>query len=163
MLLLDAAHHHAEMPRLDHHANSLRFDRLLDRLGNLSGQPLLNLEPPRENLNQPRNLAETNDFSIRNISHVYLAEEWQHVVLTQAEHLYILYDHHLVIRNGEQSLAQQSLGIFFVSPREKLIRLLDSLRRADESLAIRILTEANKHLPHEIFITGARQGGGLGS
>ena len=52
------AHHHAQMPRFDHHAHSLRFDHLLNRLRDLRGQPLLNLQAPREEFDQPRNLAQ---------------------------------------------------------------------------------------------------------
>src|SRR5205823_12277476 len=39
VLLLDAPHHHAQVPRLADHADTLRLDRVLDRLGDLLGQP----------------------------------------------------------------------------------------------------------------------------
>src|SRR5712692_3324551 len=42
--LLDPAHLHAEMPGLDHDANSERADDLLQALGDLAGQPLLELQ-----------------------------------------------------------------------------------------------------------------------
>ena len=44
VLLFDAAHHHAKMARLNDHAHTLRLDRLLNGLGNLRGQALLNLQ-----------------------------------------------------------------------------------------------------------------------
>ena len=45
VLLFDSAHHHAEMPRFNHDAYSLRFDRILDGFCDLRGQTLLNLQP----------------------------------------------------------------------------------------------------------------------
>jgi len=35
VLLLDPAHHHAEVHGLDHHPHAARLDRVLDRLGDL--------------------------------------------------------------------------------------------------------------------------------
>src|SRR5579862_4212063 len=48
VLLFDAAHHHAEMARFNHHSHALRLDYLLDGLGNLRCQALLNLQAARE-------------------------------------------------------------------------------------------------------------------
>src|SRR3989304_133622 len=44
MLLLDPAHHHAQMPRLDDHSHSLGANLFHQGLRNLRRQPLLNLE-----------------------------------------------------------------------------------------------------------------------
>ena len=52
MLFLDTAHHHAQMPRFDDHADALRFNRVLDRFRNLRGQSLLNLQAPRKDFDQ---------------------------------------------------------------------------------------------------------------
>src|SRR5262245_3088944 len=102
MLLFDATHHHAEMAGFNDHADALRIDGSLDGFSNLCGHALLNLQAARENLDQPGNLAESNNSSVRNIGDVHLAEEWQHVMLTQAEHLNVFDDHHLVVSNSEQ-------------------------------------------------------------
>ena len=50
VLLLDAAHHHAQMPGFDDDADALRFDGVLDGLGDLRGQALLDLQAAREQL-----------------------------------------------------------------------------------------------------------------
>src|SRR5258706_12646193 len=50
VLLLHAPHLHAKMARLDNHAAALRRDFLFDRLRNLAGHTLLNLEPPAEHI-----------------------------------------------------------------------------------------------------------------
>src|SRR5271168_5089663 len=50
ILLLHAAHHHAQVARLDHHADALRGDRRLDRIRDLLRQPLLHLEAAGKNV-----------------------------------------------------------------------------------------------------------------
>src|SRR5919109_4736848 len=97
MLFLHSPHHHAQVTSFDYDPDALRFNRLLDGLGNLSGQALLDLQAPRENLDEPWNFAQPNDLSFGDISHVHLAEKRQHVVLAEAEHLYVFYYNHLVV------------------------------------------------------------------
>ena len=48
VLLLDAAHHHAQVAGFNDDAYALRLDDLLDGLGDLCGHALLNLEAARE-------------------------------------------------------------------------------------------------------------------
>ena len=43
--LADAAHHRAQVGRLDDDADALRIESLLEELGDLLGQPLLDLQP----------------------------------------------------------------------------------------------------------------------
>src|SRR5580704_883577 len=103
MLFLDAPHHHAQVPRFNHHSDALRFDDFLNRLGDLRGQALLNLEPSGKEFDQAREFTEADHFAVRNIGHVHLAEEGQHVMLAQAEHFYVLDDDHLVVGDGKKS------------------------------------------------------------
>src|SRR3981189_2323501 len=120
MLFLDATHHHAQMPGLDDNADALRFDRVLDRLRNLRGQPLLDLQAARERFDETRYFAQTDDFSVWDIGHVQLAKKRQKMVLAQAEHFDVFYDHHLVVIDSEQCLAQKRFRIVLVSFDEKL-------------------------------------------
>src|SRR5581483_3420587 len=57
MLLLDATHHHAKVAGFDDNADALRFNDVLDGFGDLGCQPFLNLQAPRENLDEARNFA----------------------------------------------------------------------------------------------------------
>ena len=50
VLLLDPAHHHAQVVGFDHDANSLGLKDFVDGARDLLGQPLLNLQPAREDL-----------------------------------------------------------------------------------------------------------------
>ena len=96
ILLLHAAHHHAQMARFDHHAHALRVDRIHDCLRDLLGQPLLQLQPARVHVDQTRELADAEDRAARDVADVAAAEERQHVVLAQAVELDVLHDHHAV-------------------------------------------------------------------
>jgi len=60
VLLLHAAHRHAEMRGLDDHRHAKRGDLLLDRLGDLARQTLLDLQPAAENIHEPGNFTEAN-------------------------------------------------------------------------------------------------------
>ena len=54
---------------------------LLDRMGDLLGESLLDLQPPREDVDDPRELREPDDAPRRDIRDVDLPEEWQQVML----------------------------------------------------------------------------------
>src|SRR5712691_6551077 len=97
MLLLDAAHHHAKMAGLDDHPDALRFDYFLNRLGDLGGEALLDLQPPGKEFDETRHFAEADHFAVRDVGYVHLAEERQHVVLTQTKHFDVFDDDHLVV------------------------------------------------------------------
>src|SRR5208282_2197088 len=60
MLFLYAAHHHAEMPGLDDHADALGLDGVLDRLGDLRGQALLDLQAARKQFDEAGYFAQTD-------------------------------------------------------------------------------------------------------
>src|SRR5258708_39875026 len=115
MLFFDAAHHHAQMPRLNDDADALRFDGVLDRLRNLRGHPLLDLQAAREDFDETRYFAQADDFSVWDIRHVHLAEKWQQVVFAQAEHFDVFYDDHLVVVDREQRLPQEGFRIVLIA------------------------------------------------
>src|SRR2546421_8451208 len=54
---LDPAHLQAEMPGFDDHADASGGNRLVQRLGDLVGELLLDLQPVREGFDKPRDLA----------------------------------------------------------------------------------------------------------
>src|SRR5579883_2515825 len=52
VLLLDAAHHHAEVAGFDDHADALRRDDVLNGVGNLAGEAFLHLQAAGEDLDE---------------------------------------------------------------------------------------------------------------
>src|SRR3982074_3812820 len=81
VLLLDAAHHHAEMARLDHHEEFCGVVSVDAAERDVLGEALLELQAPREHVDHARELAHAEDFSVRDVADVAAAEERQPVVL----------------------------------------------------------------------------------
>ena len=86
------------------------LDHLLDRLGDLDGEPLLHLQPAREHVHEARDLREADDLAVGEVGHVGLAEERQQVVLAHREDVDVLDDHHLVVGDGEERLPMSAFG-----------------------------------------------------
>ena len=72
---------------------------------------------------------------LRDVGDVAPAEERQQVVLAQAVEVDVLDDHHLVIIDGEQRVVEHGIDVGRVAAREEPERLLDALRRVDQSFA----------------------------
>src|SRR5947209_5204123 len=146
MLLLDSAHHHAEVSSFDDDANTEWFNCLLDGIGDLLSQPLLHLQAASKRVHQPRNFTQADDFAFRKIRNMHFAEEWQHVMFTQAEHLDVLDDDHLVVIDFEQSAAQELGWVFTISSRQELNGFGHALWRSLQTVALRILAEVLENL-----------------
>ena len=82
-----------------------------DGLGDLVGHPLLQLQPAREDVDQPRNLAEADHLAVRDVGDVALAEERQQVMLAQAVEVDVAHDHHLAIIDAEQRAVQHGVDV----------------------------------------------------
>src|SRR5690242_1383807 len=106
MLLLDSTHHHAKMPSFNDHTDSNRFNGVLNRVGDLLGQPFLNLQAASEDIHQARNFAESDHAPFGQIGNMNFAEERQHVMLAEAEDFDIFHDNHLVVIHIEKGAAQ---------------------------------------------------------
>src|SRR5450432_1497138 len=159
VLLLDATHHPAQVTGFDHHSHALGLDCALNRLGNLRGKTLLNLQTPGKDFDQPRNFTEANYFAIWDVGHVHLTEEWQHVVFAQAEHLDVFHNDHLVIVDGEESFLQHRLRILLVTFDQMLIGAVHAVGSTNQAFAFGVFPEANDHLAHQIFERGAGNSG----
>src|SRR6478735_4360639 len=97
MLLLNAAHDHAHVLRLEHHCHAQRFQGLVNTITDLDRQPFLYLQATSESVNYARNLREPDDVSVGNIRDMRLAEKRQHMMFAQGVDLDILDDHHLLV------------------------------------------------------------------
>src|SRR5215470_10861632 len=159
MLLLDAAHHHAEMAGFDDYAYALRVDGFLNRLGDLRGETFLDLQTPRENFDQPRNLAQTNYFALRDVGDVNFAKKGQQVVLAKAEHLDVFHDHHFVVADSEKGFLQQCVRVFLVALGKELQCAVHTVRRAGQAFAGRVFTQADEHFFDKFFKAGTGYGG----
>ncbi len=134
MLLLDAAHHHAQVLRLDHHRHAQRLERLLDAVADLDRQPLLHLQPARIGIDHARDLRQADDLAVRNVGDVRLAEKRQHVMLAQRIDLDVLDDHHLLVFFLEHRRAQNFRRLEIVAVGQELQRLGHALGRLLQAL-----------------------------
>src|ERR1039457_3315087 len=146
VLLFDAAHHHAKVPRLHHHAHALRRNRILDSVGQLSRQSFLHLQAPRKHLNKTGNLAQPDHLALWYVGHMHFAEERQHVVFAEREHLNVLDDHHLVVIHVEQGAAQHLGGVLVVSFGQEGHRLLHACGRSHKTVAGGVLAKTAQDL-----------------
>src|SRR4051812_12349000 len=133
------------MTRLDHHAHASRVKQRLYGLCNLARETLLNLQAAGKHVHQSGELAQSNHFSVRQISDVRLAEEWQHVMLAQTVKLDIANEHHLIVTIFEERVSHHIDGIYIVSIREELQALLHTSRRVKKSIPLGILSQGLKH------------------
>src|SRR6266550_2354496 len=150
VLLLHAAHRHAEVRPLADDGDAERIDLLADRLGDLVRHPLLDLQAAGEHVDQPRNLAEADDPLARDVRDVALAEEQQEVVLAERVEVDVLDDHHLAIIDGEQRIVQHVIDVSAISARQEFQRLLHARGRPDEPLAIGVFAQLDEQAPDEI-------------
>src|SRR2546425_688953 len=128
VLLLDAAHDHAEVLRLNDYGHAARMNFFINRICNLSSQPLLHLKASGIHVHQPRYLAQADDTAIWNVPYMAFSEERKQMMLAQAEELDVSNDNHFVISDIEQSLVQQIIRVHPVTAGEKPECTIDSLR-----------------------------------
>src|SRR6266481_4621098 len=83
VLLLDSAHHHAQMFRLHDYSDAVGLETFHERLGNLRGEIFLNLQTPRKNIDNACDFRQTDHFSVRNIRYVRASDERQQMMLAQ--------------------------------------------------------------------------------
>ena len=87
----------------------------LNGLRNLLREPLLDLQAARENVHNPRDLAQADDLVVGQVGHVHLAEEGQQMVLAQAEELDVLHHDHFVVLHFVKRAIHQLLNVRVVS------------------------------------------------
>src|SRR5688572_10070465 len=150
ILLLDAAHGHAQMGRLDDDRDAERLELLHQRLGDLRREPLLHLQPAREDVDDAGDLAQPDDLAVRNVGHVAFAEERQQVMLAEAVHVDVAHHHHFIVGNVEERAVDDFVHVRAVPARQKAERLLDATRRLGEALAVGVLTKRGEQLADKI-------------
>lgn len=83
VLLLHAAHRHAKVARLgdDHHAFGLEWPH--QRIGDLLREALLELKAARQEIDQARDLRESDDAAPRQVADVHRAVERKEMMLAE--------------------------------------------------------------------------------
>src|SRR5712692_9221615 len=149
VLLLDPAHHHAEVGRFDHHADAAGVEHLHERIGHLVGEALLYLQPAREHLDHARDLGKAHEPTVREIRHVRLAEERQQVVLAQRVDLDVAHAHEVFVTLTVERVADHVGDLHVIAAGQPLERGFDAGGSVSEAFAHRILAQLGEHLPHQ--------------
>ena len=77
VLFFHAPHGHAKVKRFNDDRHPQRLQRLLEASGDLVSQSLLHLKPPGEHIDDPGDLAESDDPALGNVRHVAFAVKRQ--------------------------------------------------------------------------------------
>ena len=150
VLLLDAAHHHAEMLRLDDDADALRLRLGHDGVCDLLCHALLNLQAAREHVDDAGELRDAEHLALRDVADRALAVERQHVVLAHRVELDVLQDHHVVRAGREVRAVHDGLHLLPVALRQERKRLRDPHGGFLQPLAIRILPQLDQQFPDKL-------------
>src|SRR6185437_5354292 len=159
ILLLNTAHHHAEMICFDHDAHAARLEHALNRFGDLLGEPLLHLQAARKHLDDARELGEPYDLVVRDVRDVRLAEEGKHVMLAQRIELDVAHHDHARVLFLEHGIANDVLHALVVAAREPGERCRHALGCPEQALALGVLAdqfENGAHVRLELRCGGRR-------
>src|SRR6476661_4378505 len=113
---------------------------LPDRVGDLRGQPLLDLEAPSEAVQHARELADADDAVLRQVGDRRLADDRRHVVLAMRLERDVLEEHDLVIAaHLFEGAAEVSGGVLFIATGIFTPGAGHAARRIQQSLTIWIV------------------------
>ena len=102
ILLLDAAHGHAKVLRLDDNGHTKRVEHFLQTILNLGGEPFLKLQPACVALHHTWDLAQSHNSAVWNIADVRFPEERQQMVFAQRIDFNVLHHDYLFVIFVEQ-------------------------------------------------------------
>ena len=127
------------------------FEPLLEELGDLLGQPLLDLEAPGVHLDDARDLREPDHPAARDVGDRRGAEERQQVVLAQRVERDVLDDDHLAVADVEDRAVDQPLGVDVVAGGQLRVHPVDALRRPDQALPVGVLADLGEDLADRVL------------
>ena len=157
---MHTTHHHAQVIGLHDDSHTHRLEHVHERVRNLVGHALLQLEAARKHVDYPRKLRQADDSTVRVICDVCLAEERQHVMLAQRVHLDVAYEDHAFVFLFEHGIADNIFHRFAVSAGQPPQRLGDSGGGPQQPFASGIFTQMRQHQADEFleleFSTGTR-------
>ena len=140
------------MDAFDDDAYAARFEHVLNAMRDLRSQRFLHLKPPRERLDDARELADADDFAVRKIADVHLADDRRHVMLAMRLEADVAQHDHLVVAVDLAKRAPQELErVVVVAAEPVLVRADDASRRADEPLALGIVADPLEQRAHGCF------------
>ncbi len=142
---------------LDHHANALWLEYILNCLGDLGGKLLLNLQPTGKSMHHARQLRNAYNTVGRQVTHMCPANHRQHMMLTKTDHTDVPQHHQFVITADFLKGALQIVtGLSGVSREQFAIRACYSRWRINQAFAVGIVSRPFNQHSYSFFRIGLR-------
>ena len=148
--LFYAAHGHAGVRGFDQHRDAARLELRHERVGDLAGQALLNLQAQREALDQARQLAQAHDLAFGQIGNVRLPHERQHVVFAHRIEGDVFEDHDFVVIFVERRF-EMFAGIVAVAAENFGVHARHARGRVEQAVAFRVLADSRENFFDRAF------------
>ena len=110
---------HATLTAAIDHGHALRLQVLLNRIGDLLGQLLLNLQTLGVDVDDASQLAQPDHAPIGNVSHVRLADKRQEVMLAHRVKLDVFDEHDLARFGFEDRIVDQVIEALPIAGSQK--------------------------------------------
>src|SRR5947209_10448009 len=136
------SHRHAQVLGLDDDKDAPRFQRVVDLVGDLGGEPLLYLRASCVGLDEPDQLRQARDAPVLvgDVGDMCLAEERREVVLAGRRDRDVLDHDHLVV-TGLEGDGEVLVGRVVQTAEDLLVHVRDALGRAAQSVAVGFLAD----------------------
>ncbi len=141
ILLFYSAHHHAEVLCFDDHSNAVRLECLLDALEDLMGEALLDLEPTSKDVDDTRQLAQSDNFAVGDIGDMCFADKGQQMVFAEGIQLDVFDNDHFTVGLIVQGRSEYGIGILCIAPGQKLPGFGDPHRGLLQTLSVGIFAQ----------------------
>ena len=161
--LVHAAGGHALVRRLGDHRDAMRLEHGIETRRDLGGHLLLDLQPPRIDVDQPRQLGNSDHAVARQIADVHAADDRRHVVLAMRLETDVAQHHHLVVAAGLLEGPLEIVArIILVTGKPFLISAHDAPRRGQEPFPVWIVAGPTDERAHGAlrFLAGRPRGRG---
>src|SRR5215207_1012912 len=151
-VLANAAGRHTGVGGLDDDRHSTRLEHLVDRVGDLGREPLLDLQPPCIGIDDARELRDSHNTAPRQVADVHGALNGCHVVLTAGLERNIAQDDDLVVAADffERSLKDLH-RILPIALEPLFVGANDASWRVEEPFALWMLARPADQGPHGLF------------
>ncbi len=152
-----AAGGHALVHGVDHHADPARLEHVRDAVGDLRGELLLHLQPPRVAVDHARELADAHHLAAGEIADVHPSDHRRHVVLAVRLEGDVAQHDHLVVAADFLEGAPEVRGrIDLVSGKPVAVGVDDPVRGIAQAFAVGILARPAQERAHRLLGRAAR-------
>ncbi len=129
------------MNGIDDHAHAPGLEHLGDAGSDLRRELFLHLEPPRIPVDDPRQLADSDDLLGRQVSDMHMPDDRSHVMFAMRLEGDVAQHDHLIVPGDFVERATQILrGIDRIAGEPVAISVHDPLRRVAQPLTLRVVS-----------------------